>query len=80
MNRYIRPNDLQSRFGFSRVTAWRWANNPEKAFPMPMKLTDGITLYDLDAVEAWLARQFAEPTKARTAKMATARIVKRRCK
>jgi prophage regulatory protein len=59
--RVIRINDLASTKGkpgrvpVSPATVWRWVK--EGKFPPPFKLGPNTTVFDLDLVEQWLARQ-----------------------
>ena len=36
----------------SRSTLWRWVN--EGKFPKPIKLSEGVTVWRVEEVEAWL--------------------------
>ena len=62
--RYIRINDLAStkgkpgRLPNSPATVWRWA--AQGHFPKPFKLGPNTTVWDLDQVEAFIAKQAAE--------------------
>ena len=57
--RFIRIKQLtttKKRVGMLRVspaTIWRWVK--DGAFVPPYKLSPGVTVWDLDEIEAWLA-------------------------
>lgn len=59
--RVARVNQLASRPGkpgylpISPATAWRWAK--EGRLPQPFKIGPGTTVFDLDEVDAFLAKQ-----------------------
>ncbi len=59
--RVIRIADLAStkhkpgRLPVSPATVWRWVK--EGRFPAPFKLSANVTVFDLDQVEAFLARR-----------------------
>ena len=37
----------------SRSTLWRWVN--EGKFPKPIKLSEGVTVWRLEDVDAWIS-------------------------
>jgi prophage regulatory protein len=41
----------------SPATIWRWAADPSVNFPAPFKLGPNCTVFDLDQVEAFIAKQ-----------------------
>ena len=45
----------QGKLPVSAATIWRWV--AEKRFPQPFKLGDNTTVWDMDAVEAFIAAQ-----------------------
>ena len=59
--RVIRISDLATtknragRLPVSPATVWRWVK--ERKFPAPFKLGPNTTVFDLDQVEAFMARQ-----------------------
>ncbi len=57
---YLRPQEIKSRYGISRTTAWRWAQNGTLRFPKPARVTNGISLYDVAALDAWFATRAAQ--------------------
>ena len=50
--------EKQGRVPVSPATVWRWVK--EGRFPAPFKLGPNTTVWDLDAVDAHLARQAAQ--------------------
>ena len=53
---YVSDRDLAKRYGVSRTTPWDWARlKPD--FPQPVKLSERITRWRLDEIEAWEAAQ-----------------------
>lgn len=36
------------------ATVWRWSRDPNSNFPKPFKLGSGTTVWDADAVEAFI--------------------------
>ena len=56
---YIRPKQIMSRYGISRVTAWRWGQNSAMGFPKAQRMTDGVSLYDIAVLDAWFASRLA---------------------
>jgi prophage regulatory protein len=47
----------QGRVPVSPATVWRWV--AEGKFPKPFKLGANVTVWDLDAVDSWIAQQSA---------------------
>jgi prophage regulatory protein len=45
----------QGRVPVSAATVWRWV--AEGKFPKPFKLGANVTVWDLDAVDSWIAKQ-----------------------
>lgn len=41
----------------SPATVWRWASDSSLNFPAPFKLGPNCTVFDLNLVEAWIAKQ-----------------------
>lgn len=41
----------------SPATVWRWAADPSLNFPAPFKLGPNCTVFDLDQVEAFIAKR-----------------------
>ena len=66
--RVIRINELASTKGKpgvlpnSPATVWRWSAQGQ--FPKPFKLGPNTTVWDLDQVEAFIAKQAAEGQQA----------------
>lgn len=56
MHEYLRAASLARLLGVHRSTLWRWAKElPD--FPKPMKVTEGVTLWRVEEVQAWLQRK-----------------------
>lgn len=61
MNRFYRLSQLvtsKDKSGitpFSSATIWRLAR--EGKFPAPTKLSENVTVWDAEAVDAWLAKK-----------------------
>ena len=54
--RYGRIRDVLNLLCTDRTTLYRWSK--ERAdFPKPIKAGPRVTLFDLDAIEAWIAKQ-----------------------
>ena len=43
------------RVPVSPATVWRWV--AQGKFPQPFKLGPNVTVFDLDAVDSWIAQQ-----------------------
>ena len=41
----------------SPATIWRWVRECKPGFPKPFKLSESVTVWDLAAVDAFIARQ-----------------------
>lgn len=50
---FIRISEVLQRVPVSRSTIWRWVKVGK--FPAPVKLSERITAWRLDDVDAWLA-------------------------
>ena len=56
MTLFVTDRNLAERWGVARQTPWDWARlKPD--FPQPVKLSDRITRWRLDEIEAWEAAQ-----------------------
>lgn len=55
MPRYIRAKQLEQDYGIDRVTAWRWAHDPERNFPKPTRMAQNLSVYDALEIENWFA-------------------------
>ena len=56
MTLYVSERDLAKRYSVSRTAPWDWARlKPD--IPQPVKLSDRITRWRLDEIEAWEAAQ-----------------------
>ena len=62
MARYIRVKQLKEDYGIDRVTAWRWAGDPSKNFPRPVRLSSGVSVYEVAEVDAWFAARKSQPS------------------
>jgi predicted DNA-binding transcriptional regulator AlpA len=54
--RFLPGPKVQSRYGKSHVTIWRWGKDPQLDFPTPMKI-NGLNYWRLSDLEAWEAAQ-----------------------
>lgn len=52
--RYVRPKDLAHHLSVSISTIWRYAKRPD--FPMPVKLSEKVTAFNLDEINEWCER------------------------
>jgi predicted DNA-binding transcriptional regulator AlpA len=52
--RYARPTATCEYLNIARATLWRWAKDRED-FPKPIKAGARVTLFDLNAIDAYLA-------------------------
>ena len=57
---YIRPKELQQRYGISRITAWRWSRDKKMRFPRPIRLSANVSVYDASEVDTWFAARKRE--------------------
>lgn len=50
---YVRAKEAAAHLKINPSTLWDWTKNrPE--FPKPLKAGPGVTLFDLNAINAWL--------------------------
>ncbi len=54
--RYARIKEASAHFRISRSTLWHWSKTKD-GFPRPIKAGQRVTLFDLNAIEAWLQSQ-----------------------
>lgn len=54
-----------ARYGISRSTQWRWANDPEIGFPSPAMQIAGRPFWDVTDLERWEASRAGLPTVPR---------------
>lgn len=54
--KYIRVKELAAMLSISRATAWRWAKT-KKDFPEKIQLSNGVTVWSVDAVKEWVLKQ-----------------------
>ena len=50
---YGRPKEAAARLGIHPSTLWVWVKE-KKGFPQPFKVGTRITMFDLNAIDAWL--------------------------
>jgi predicted DNA-binding transcriptional regulator AlpA len=55
---YGRAKDVSAHFKISRSTLWRWIKERE-GFPQPIHAGARVTLFDLNAITAYLINQSA---------------------
>jgi len=58
-DRFLPGPKVQSRYGKSHVTIWRWSNDKDLGFPKPMKI-NRLNYWRLSELEAWEADQKAD--------------------
>lgn len=51
--RYMRAKEASRYFKISKSTLWNWVRN-RVGFPPPLKAGDGVTLFDIPAIETYL--------------------------
>lgn len=56
MREYLRATSLARLLGVHRSTLWRWAKELS-GFPKPLKVTEGVTLWSVEEVQAWLRQK-----------------------
>ena len=54
--RYARIKEASAHFSISRSTLWHWCKTRD-GFPKPIKAGQRVTLFDLNAIDAWLQSQ-----------------------
>lgn len=52
---YLCVKRLAQRYAVAVPTIWRWARDPNNAFPKPVKLGENCTRWRLEDVEQWEA-------------------------
>ena len=79
--RYIRISELAStparagRYPCNPSTIWRWVK--EGKFPKPVKISDGVTAWDLEAIEAHDRAMAAGEAKPSAIKAGEASVIAR---
>lgn len=56
LDQYVRASSLARQLGIHRSTLWRWVKE-KPSFPRPLKITEGVTLWSIEEVQAWLQQQ-----------------------
>jgi predicted DNA-binding transcriptional regulator AlpA len=56
--RLARPKQAAAHLSISRSTLWAWAKT-RKGFPRPIKLGERTTVFDLNAIDAFVTAQGA---------------------
>ena len=54
--KYFRVKELATMLSISTATVWRWVQN-KKDFPQPIRLSKGITVWSINAVQEWVLKQ-----------------------
>lgn len=57
--RYARAKVACEHFQIARSTLWHWTKTRE-GFPKPLKAGEKVTLFDINAIDAFLKAQAAE--------------------
>ena len=63
MDQYLRATALAQQLNVHRSTLWRWAKD-SRDFPKPLKITEGVTLWSVAEVQAWLQRKGGTAAKS----------------
>jgi predicted DNA-binding transcriptional regulator AlpA len=56
--RYARAKTACAHFQIARSTLWQWCHRP--GFPQPLKAGQKVTLFDINAIDAFLKAQAAK--------------------
>lgn len=56
--RHARPKDAAQHLGIGLSTLWNWAKH-RAGFPKPTKVGERVTLFDLNAIDDFVAAQGA---------------------
>jgi predicted DNA-binding transcriptional regulator AlpA len=55
---YARAKEAAQHLKIARSTLWQWASERKnEGFPQPIKLGQKVTLFDLNAIDAFVAAQ-----------------------
>jgi predicted DNA-binding transcriptional regulator AlpA len=55
---YARPKAVSAHFKVARSTLWLWAKTrKDEGFPQPLKAGRKVTLFDINAIDAFLKAQ-----------------------
>lgn len=57
---YMRPKDVCQHLKIGRSTLWHWIKT-QKGFPRPIKAGQRVTLFDINAIDAWLKGKATQP-------------------
>jgi predicted DNA-binding transcriptional regulator AlpA len=57
--RWVRNGELAKYLGVSKMTLWRFKNDPSLKFP-PASVVNGIEFNDLDKVDPWMEARVVE--------------------
>ncbi|MGL4890549.1 MAG: helix-turn-helix transcriptional regulator [Aeromonas veronii] len=52
---YMRPAQVVRHFQISESTLWNWVKSGK--FCQPLRLSDGVTRFDVADIRAWLAKR-----------------------
>ena len=50
---YLRPKAAAKFLGIGMTTLWEWARTKE-GFPKPLRPTEGVTLFSIGELDAWV--------------------------
>jgi predicted DNA-binding transcriptional regulator AlpA len=56
---YARAKVACAHFQIARSTLWQWCKN-RQGFPQPLKAGEKVTLFDINAIDAFLKAQAAK--------------------
>jgi predicted DNA-binding transcriptional regulator AlpA len=58
---YARAKAACAHFQIARSTLWQWAKTrKQEGFPQPLKAGEKVTLFDINAIDAFLKAQAAK--------------------
>lgn len=58
MHRYARASAAAKHFQIARSTLWLWTKSRKhEGFPQPLKAGEKVTLFDINAIDAFLKAQ-----------------------
>lgn len=49
---YLSGPQVQERYGVTKMTLWRWCENPSMGFPQPLRI-NGRKYFDVTELDAW---------------------------
>lgn len=65
-SKWLRNGGLAKYLGVTKMTLWRWQQQPQLNFPQP-SMINGIAYTRIDEVEAWMKERVARRADHRAA-------------